>query len=280
MNGPRSSLMVAGAVLVGVAAVVALLAPVLAPYDPRALAGGSFQPPSGRHLLGTNNLGQDVLSHLIWGTRVSLIVAVGASALAVAVGLVVGVGAAMLGGAVDAVVMRMVDVTLALPVLPLLILAAALAGGSVTSVVVVTGLLLWPFEARVLRSEALTVRQRGFVAAARGLGGGTLYLCRRHLVPALGPLVVTGLINVAAIAVLLEAGLAFLGLGSPTTPSWGRVLNDALQTPGMYTSGLWTWTVLPAGLALTATVTGLALLGMGLEPRFNPQAAATAGTGS
>lgn len=276
MSVRSSPLLVAGAVLVGAAVAVALLAPLLAPYDPRALAGPSFQPPSARHLLGTNNIGQDVLSHLLWGARVSLLVAVGASLLTVALGLVVGVGAGVLGGTVDSAVMRVVDVALALPVLPLLILAAALAGGSITSVVVVSGLLLWPFEARVFRSQALTVRQRGFVAAARGLGGGTLYLCGRHLVPALGPLVVISVVNVAAIAVLLEAGLSFLGLGSATTPSWGRLLNDALQTPGMYTSGLWTWTVLPAGLALTATVTGFALLGMGLEPRLNPQAAATA----
>lgn len=261
----------AGLSIVAVVVLVALLAPVLSPHDPRALSGDSLEHPSAEHLLGTNDIGQDILSEVVWGARTSLIVAVGVPAIALGVALLIGVAAGLLGGWVDFVVTRLVDVFLAVPVLPLLILVAALAGSSLGTLVVVIGLVGWPRVARILRAQTLTLRQRGFVQAARGLGKGPAYVVRRHLVPALGPLLVANFVTIAGVAVLVEAGLSFLGLGDPTRVSWGQVLNRALAFPGIYFSSAWTWWALPAGLAITLTVLGLTFLGVGLEPALNPR---------
>ena len=271
MSWTRQPIAVAGAVIVVVLAVVAVLAPVLAPYDPRALSGASLESPSGRHLLGTNNIGQDLLSQVIWGTRGSLTVAVGTATLTVGVGILVGVAAGLLGGPFDAVVMRVVDVLLAVPRLPLLIVVAAVTVPSRANVILVIGLMVWPIIARVTRGQTLSLRSRGFVSAARGFGGGLLYVMRRHLFPALGPIIVVGFVNVAAVAILLEAGLAFLGLADPTAVGWGLMLNRAVQQQGLYFTSMWVWSVIPAGLAVTVAVLGFTLLGVGLEPIFNPR---------
>lgn len=187
------------------------------------------------------------------------------------IGGLVGMGAALVGGWLDTVLMRLADVFLALPGLPLILLVAALLGPSPYTVLAVLGLLGWPRLARVLRSQALSLRRRGFITCAGGFGAGPLYILRRHLVPGLGPLLVTGFVNVAGIAILVQAGLAFLGLSDPTEVSWGAMLNRALAYPGLYFSLLWTWWVLPAGAAITVAVLGFTFLGVGLEPNFNPR---------
>jgi len=250
---------------------VALLAPVLAPHDPLALSGDAFERPSSNHLLGTNNVGQDILSQVVWGARASLPVALGAATLAVLLALLIGAGGALVGGAADVVASRVVDVSLAVPRLPLLILAAAMVGPSRLNVTVLIGMLTWPIMARILRSQTLSLRQRGFVTAARGFGGGTLYTLRRHVAPAMGPMVVAGLITTTARAILLEASLAFLGLGDPTGVSWGLMLNKALAHPGIYFTPMWPWWILPAGFAITLAVVGFTFLGVGLEPLLNPR---------
>ncbi len=260
-----------GGAIVAMLLLVALLAPLISPFDPRAIAGPSLAAPSTAHWLGTNDAGQDILSQLIWGTRSSAVVAVLAAGLAVGLGVAVGATAGLLGGWADLLAMRVVDVFLAVPALPLLILVAALAGPSRSTVILVIGMTGWPPVARVVRSQTLTLAGRGYVAAARGFGSGWLYVIRRHLVPTLAPLAVANFVYWAATAVVLQAGLAFLGLVDPTEVSWGSVLNRALAHQGIYFSEVWLWWVLPAGLAVTVAAFGLALLGVGLEPRANPR---------
>ncbi len=267
----RAPLVLVGGGLVTVLVLAAALAPLLAPYDPRALSGDALLAPSGRHLLGTNDLGQDIFSQIVWGARTSLAAALASATLSVSVGLGIGASAGLVGGWPESAVMRVIDVFLAVPRLPLLVLVAALAGASLTSVVLVIGLLTWPVIARQVRAQARSLRQRGYLTAARGFGGGSPYLLRRHLVPALGPILVSGFVAVSANAVLLQAALAFLGLADPTGISWGLILNDALAQPGLYFSNLWVWWVLPAGFAITLTVLGFAFLGVGLEPLLNPR---------
>lgn len=271
MRALRSPMLLSGAGIIAALVTVATLAPVLAPHHPKELSGDALQPPSADHLLGTNNLGQDILSQIIWGTRDSLPVAVGAASLAVVVGILIGVGAGLLGGATDTVAMRVVDVFLAIPRLPLLILVAALVGTSRASLTMLIGLITWPVLARKLRSQTLSLRQRGFVAAARGFGGGLAHVMRLHVVPALGPLVISSFILVAANAILLEASLAFLGLADPTGGGWGLMLNNALLQPGLYFTPVWLWWVLPAGFAIMVAVLGFSFLGVGLEPIINPR---------
>ncbi len=267
----RAPLVVMGAGLVLAVSLVALLAPALAPFDPRALSGDAFLPPSFHHPLGTNNIGQDIASQVIWGARSSLTLGLAVAALSVTLGLLIGMGAGLLGGLVDLVVMRVIDVVLAIPRLPLLVLVGALAGASRTSLVLVIALITCPVVARVLRSQVLRLRGEGFIESARGFGGGPVYVIRRHLVPAVAPLLVSELVLIAGTAVLLEAELAFLGLSDPTAVSWGLIINRALNSPGLYFTPAWKWWLLPPGFAIAATVIGFAFLGVGLEPVLNPR---------
>ena len=271
MKRLRSPLVLIGGGVLAAVAAAAVLAPVLAPYDPHALAGDALQPPSGKHLLGTNNIGQDILSQLIWGSRTSLVVALGAAGLAVAAGIAVGITAGLLGGAVDVLAMRVVDLFLPIPRLPLLVLVAALVGASRVALIVLIAVMTWPVVARLLRSQTLSLRRRGFVSAARGFGGGVGYVVRRHLLPAVAPIAASSFILIAGNAILLEASLAFLGLSDPTGVSWGLMLNRALLHPGLYFTDVWLWWVLPTGFAIGLAVMGVAFLGVGLEPVLNPR---------
>ncbi len=264
-------LLTVGTVIVATFALVALLAPWIAPYDPRGVTADAYQTPSSAHWLGTNDAGSDIFSRLIWGSRTTLIVVVFATTMVLAIGLAVGLTAGLRGGLADTAAMRVVDVFLGLPTLPLLIFIAALAGPSITVSILMIGLFTWPQTARIVRSQTLTLRQRGFITSARGFGAGPLYVIRRHLVPSLGPVIAANLVFVAGLSVTIEAGLSFLGLGDPIAVSWGADLNRALSNPQIYIGSLWLWWLVPAGLALTLAVVGFTLIGVALEPQFNPR---------
>lgn len=264
-------LLLVGAGIVAALALVAVLASVLAPYPPEATSGPALASPSAAHLLGTNDIGQDVLSQLIWGARSSLLVSAGAAAIAVVVAALVGVTAGLLGGVLDALTMRAVDLLLAVPVLPLLIVVAALAGSHLLVVVLTLGMIGWPQQARVLRAQVLSLRQRGFVTAAKGFGFGPLGVARRHLLPALGPLVAAGFVNWVAVVLGLQAALAVLGLANPSQVSWGSMINEAFTHSGLFFGLAWAWWLLPAATALIVAVLGFAFVGVGLEPSLNPR---------
>lgn len=268
----RSGMAATGLAIIAVLAVVAVFAPLIAPYDPSVPSGPSLAPPSLAHPLGTTEIGADVLSALIFGTRTALLVAVPAGALAVAVGSVAGVAIGMLGDRGAQVGARAIDAFLAIPMLPLVLLLAAFAGSSPPALIVIIALAGMAPTARVVRAQTLTLRQRGFLAAARGLGAGRGYLMRRHLLPALGPVILATLVNWVGLAFLLHASLAFLGIGDPTSSAWGTIINRALLQSGIYTGGGgWLWLVLPAGLAIAVAVLGFTLLGVGLEAVMNPR---------
>lgn len=268
----RSPLLLVGLFLIGLLVVVAIAAPVLASYNPKAITGSALERPSARHWLGTDAPGRDLFAQLVYGARVSLIAGVVGGLLAVAGAIMVGVLPALVGGAADALANRTMVFLLALPAFPFLVLVGSLAQGYVdVAVVVIIGFLGVAPTARILRSQALTLRQRGFMAAARGFGGGPLYVLRRHLVPGMGPLVLINFVNWASIAIGLQAGLAFLGLGDPSGASWGMMLNRALSQRLIYFSDMWTWWVLPPGFAITLSLLGFTFVGVALEPIFNPR---------
>lgn len=271
MSVRRPRLATVGMMIAGSLVAIAILGPELAPYDARAVVGPSLSAPSGTHLLGTNDAGQDLASQLLVGTRVSLVTGLVAAAAATVMGVIVGATAGLARGRFDAVAMRIVDVFLAVPALPLMILVGSLVGPSRPTVVVLIALAGWPPIARVVRSQSLVLAGRGFVGAARGFGGGRGYLVRRHLVPGLAPLIVATFVNWAAVALVLDAGLAFLGIGDPTGVSWGSILERALSQERIYATGAWLWWVLPTGLAVTLAATSLTFVGVGLEPRGNPR---------
>lgn len=268
---PPARLLVVGGIILLVLTAAALLAPVLAPYDPRALVGGRLEPPSRGHLLGTDDIGRDIFSGLVWGARSSLPLAFVVASLALVIGTVVGAGAGSVGGRVDSVVSRFLDVALALPGIPLLVLVGALAGRRRTVLIGVMVLLFWPPVARVVRSQTLTLRRRGYIAASHGFGAGITYVVHRHLAPAIGPVLVSRFVQVAGSAVLLDAGLAFLGIGDATGVSWGLALNRALGHPGLFFTDAWVWWVLPPAVSVTVAVLGFTFVGVGVEGRFNPR---------
>ncbi|MDQ6728460.1 MAG: ABC transporter permease [Actinomycetota bacterium] len=268
---PRSPLLVLGLVLVGLAVAVAVFAPLLTRHDPSAISGKILEQPSARHWLGTDVPGRDIFAQLLYGARASLIAGVVAGSLAILGAIVVGVLPALLSGYVDTVSNRAVVFMLALPGLPLLVLIGSLAGNSDSALILVIGFLGIAPNARIMRSQALTLRNRGFIAASRGFGGGPLYVLRRHLVPGLGPLILVSFVNWVSVAIGLQAGLAFIGLGDPSGISWGLMINRALSQPGIYFSPMWVWWVLPPGFAITLTLLGFTFIGVSLEPYLNPR---------
>ncbi len=267
----HSALMIIGLTLLGLLLVVAVLAPLIASHDPKAITGRVVERPSAQHWLGTDKPGRDLFAQLVFGARASLTVALVAGSAAMVGAILIGVLPTLVGGAADRLSNRAVVLLLALPGFPLLILIGSLAGKSQLAIILVIAFLGAAPNARILRSQALSLRERGFISAARGFGGGPLYVLRRHIVPGLGPLIVVGFVNWAGLAIGLEAGLAFIGLGDPSGVSWGLMLNRALTDSSVYFSARWTTSVLPAGLAITLAVLGFTFVGVALEPSFNPR---------
>jgi peptide/nickel transport system permease protein len=262
----RSGSLVTGAVLMILVVGLAVLAPILAPFDPYAGSGeagvASLRPPRAPNHLGTDLLGRDVLSRLLYGARVSLLVGFGSGALAATLGLVVGLAAGYWGGVLDGLLMRVADVVTAFPSLVLAIAVVVLfdVPGLGTAILVLAG-IGWAASARVVRGRVLVLRSRDFLAAGRALGVSGASLVVRHLVPQLaGPVVATVTMGVAS-AVAAEAGLSFLGLGAqPPTISWGTMLAE-----GQSFLTVAPWVAFFPGLALMLTVLGINLLGDGLR---------------
>jgi peptide/nickel transport system permease protein len=266
----RNRMAVLGVWIVVAITLCALLAPLVAPFDPAAqgsLVQERLLPPSPEHVLGTDRYARDVLSRILWGGRVSLAIGFLAVAIAVSLGTSLGAVSGYLGGWADEVIMRLVDVVLSFPRLVLLITVVALFQSSMLVVVLVLGLTLWPSTARLVRGEVLSLREREFVQAARGLGYSGARVVFRHLVPnALAPVIVAATLGIGN-TIVLEAGLSFLGLGvQPPTPSWGGMIADHRS----FLLGAW-WASTFPGLALVVTVVAFNLVGDGLRDALDPK---------
>jgi len=272
----RHPLGIVGLVLLATMLVLALGADFLAPYDPTKLTGAPFERPSSGHLLGTNDIGQDILSELIHGTRISLLIGVMAAGIAVVIGTTVGLVAGYYRGLPGQILMRLVDVVLIIPFVPLMVLLAAYLGQNIWNLIVVIGLLIWARPARVIRSQVLSLAERDYVTAARAIGARGGHIVLRHLLPGVLSLALSQFVLATSSSILLEAALSFLGLGDPTHKSWGTVLYYA-QARNAFLSGAWVWWVLPPGLMITASVLGFALVGFALEEALNPRLKARRG---
>ncbi|MCL5966024.1 MAG: ABC transporter permease [Deltaproteobacteria bacterium] len=264
----RNRLAVAGGAVVLFFFVLSAFPSVFAPQDPdRIDVLRVLQPPSRGHLLGTDELGRDVLSRMVHGARISLKVGFVAVGIATAIGLVVGLLSGFYGGRVDAVLMRFVDLMLCFPTFFLILSVIAFLEPSITNIMVVIGLTGWMGVARLVRAETLTLRERDFVAAARAQGAGDLRIIFRHILPnALAPVLVAATLGVAG-AILTESALSFLGIGvQPPTPSWGNIL-----TAGKDNIEFAWWLSLYPGLAILLTVLGYNLLGEGIRDAVDPR---------
>ncbi len=255
-------LALAGGVLLLFLAIMAVAAPVLAPHDPRHInLPDALLPPSATYPLGTDQLGRDVLSRLIYGARISLSIGLIAVGIAVLVGSLIGAVAGLYGGWVDAVLMRLVDTMLSIPTIFLLLAVIAFIGPSIQLVMVVIGLTGWMGVARLVRAEVLTLKEREFVLAARVLGASRWRLITKHLLPnAMGPVLVSATLGVGG-AILTESVLSYLGLGvQPPTPSWGNILNE-----GRVALGVAWWLTISPGICILVTVLAFNLLGEGMR---------------
>lgn len=258
----------AGFIIIVIVFVLAMLAPIIAPYDPNDInVKAILLGPSWQHWMGTDGLGRDVLSRMLYGGRISLLVGLVAVGIATAIGIVLGAIAGYYRGWVDTFIMRLVDVMLSIPSFFLILAVIAFLTPSIINVMIVIGLTSWMGVTRLVRAEFLSLSGREFVQASRTLGAKDARLIFMHLLPnSLTPIIVSSVLGVAG-AVLMESGLSFLGLGvQAPQASWGNILTDGKD----YIQFAW-WLSLFPGLAILITVLGYNLLGEGLRDALDPR---------
>ena len=264
----KNRVAVAGSVIVLLLFAVSLLAPWLAPYDPNAIdLKNVLAPPSAGHPFGTDPLGRDVLSRMIWGAGISLKVGFVATGIAILIGTILGALAGYYGRWVDAVIMRFVDIMLCFPSFFLILAVIAILEPSIWNIMIVIGLTGWMGVTRLVRADFISLRERDFVQAARGIGAGDLRIIFLHILPnAMASVLVTATLGVAG-AILTESALSFLGIGvQPPTPSWGNIL-----TAGKDNIDIAWWLSFYPGLAILVTVLGYNLLGEGIRDALDPR---------
>lgn len=263
----KSPTAMAGFIIVAVVGISALCAPWIAPYDPLATdLYARLQPPSLQHPLGTDNLGRDLLSRIIWGARVSLKVGVISVGIGMTAGVLIGLIGAYFGGFTEKSIFSFVDLLLSIPSLLLALAVVATLGPGIVQVMVAVGISLVPAFARVTRGSVLTVKEQNYVTAARALGASHSDIMLRHILPnVLTPIIVLATLN-CAFALIMEAALSFLGIGvQPPDPTWGSILSE-----GQTTIRTASWVSIFSGLSITVTVMGFNLLGDGLRDILDP----------
>ena len=258
-----------GAVILTALILLAAFPGAIAPYDPTELVARPFHKPNSEYMLGTNDIGQDLLSELIWGTRASLSTGLVVAILAITIGAVVGVLSGYTSGMFSASLMRLADLTLVIPFLPLVILLSAYLGPSQRNVILILTLVSWAGAARMVRARVLMLINEPFIEAVRALGGNPARIITRHIWPGVRTIVLVQFILVASTSILAEASLSFLGLGNPSAKSWGAMLYFA-RASGAFLGESWRWWVLPTGLMITLTVLSLVFIGYALEGKIEP----------
>jgi peptide/nickel transport system permease protein len=262
-----------GLTTLGLIVAMALLAPLLASEDDlravNAIDNPTWAPPSEFPPLGTDSLGRSVWAQFVWGARISLLVGLAATLIAIVIGSVVGILAGFYRGIGSAVLQRLTEWFLVIPFLPLAIVLAAILGPSVQNLILVIGITSWPSTARLVRAQVLSLKERPYVERSRALGASNRHLMGRHILPNVSPIILANLTLTVPIAILSETTLAFLGFGDPTRASWGKMLDEAFSA-GALTREAWWW-FLPPGLGIMAVVLAFTLIGSALEELFDPR---------
>ncbi len=264
----RNPLALSGTIIITVILILAIFAPLIAPYDPNFIDIESILvSPSSFHLMGTDGLGRDVFSRMLFGARISLLVGFVAVGIATAIGIILGSIAGFYRGWIDSIIMRLVDIMLSIPSFFLILAVIAFLTPSIWNIMIVIGLTSWMGVTRLVRAEFFSLRQREFVLAAQTMGASDMTIILKHLLPnSLTPIIVSSVLGIAS-AVLVESGLSFLGLGvQAPTASWGNILTDGKE----YIQFAW-WLSLFPGLAILFTVLGYNLLGEGLRDLMDPK---------
>ncbi len=259
---------VAGGMVVLVLFLASMLAPFITPYDPDSLdLYHVLMPPSAGHWFGTDELGRDVFTRVVFGAKISLKVGFVAVGIAVLVGTIIGLVSAYYGGWIDSIFMRFVDIMLCFPTFFLILAVIAMLEPSIWYIMIIIGLTGWMGVARLVRAEVLSIRERDYIMAAKALGASDFRIIFRHVLPnALSPVLVSATLGVAG-AILTESALSFLGIGvQPPTPSWGNILSAGKD----YIEFAW-WLSLFPGLAILVTVLSYNLLGEGIRDALDPR---------
>lgn len=264
----RSHFGQAGLVILALVVIAAVFAPLLSAYDPNQSTTASLQAPSAAHWLGTNHVGQDIWSQLLYGARTSLAVGFGVGILSLILSVIFGVSAALIGGIYDQIIMRLVDALIVIPMIVIVILVAAYIRPDLLVLILLLAALSWQGGARVIRAQALSLKESGHIAAARASGAGQLYVALKHIVPDLGPILLVEFIYGVRRAVFIQAGLAFLGIGDPMQVSWGTMMRDAMSYSYL---NVWQWWLVPAGVALSLTIIGLTFVSHASESVLDPR---------
>ncbi|KIH96877.1 ABC transporter permease [Streptomonospora alba] len=255
--------------LIGLAALTAPLFVDDAALSHTGAEGGRFQPPGLDHPLGTDAFGRSVLDLVVWGARISLTVGFLAAFASVALGTLIGVVAGHYGGWPGNVLMRVTDWFAVLPALVMAVALAAVMSRSTLTIIIAIGVTAWPTTARVVRAQTLAVEARPFIERARALGGGHAHVMLRHVLPNVMPVVLAQTTLLVAEAILMEATLAFLGLGDAGTISWGGIIEEA-RNAGAVSSGIW-WYMIPPGVAIAVVALSFTMCGRALEGVLNPR---------
>ena len=252
-------------------ALMALFGPYLVTISTMAVDGITqvLHPPTAEYWLGTDDLGKDILAGVIIGSRVSLLVGVAATAISMIIGTVIGIVSGFYGRTVDVLLMRITDVFLVIPWLPLMLVIAALLGPSLGNIIFVIGITSWAGTARIIRSQTLSIKERPYVERARAIGSGDTHIMLYHILPNVFPLIFANTVLVAAIAILSETTLSFLGMGDPTQVTWGMMLHFAYAM-GAVSFGAWWW-LLPPGICVVLVVLSFTFIGYALDEVLNPK---------
>jgi peptide/nickel transport system permease protein len=264
----KNRLAVAGGIIVVALFIIAVFAPFISPYNPNDIDRTQIlEPPSFKHPLGTDDLGRDILSRMIWGARISLSVGFVAVGIATVIGMILGAFSGYYGGWTERIVMRFIDIMLSIPTFFLILAVIAFIGPSIWNIMIIIGLTSWMGVARLVRAEFLSLKEREYVLAAKAVGSSDIRIIFRHIMlNSMAPVLVSAVLGVAG-AVLVESALSFLGIGvQPPTPSWGNILTlgkDNIQIA-------WWLSVFP-GLAILITVLGYNLLGEGIRDSIDPR---------
>jgi peptide/nickel transport system permease protein len=250
---------------------MAAFAPFITVYEPSAISGKSLEPPGPSHVLGTDELGMDIWSQISYGARMSLVIGLAVALISGLGGGALGLLAGYLGGNWDKALLRAIDITMALPSFPLLIVIAAFLNPSIANVILMLVLLSWAKPARIVRSSALAMKKQQYIISARLHGGSPAYIIRRHIMPEALPLLFVSILNIASYAIVAESGLAFLGLGDPTSKSWGMMLHYATSFRSIYFTPYWQWWLIPPLMALIFLLLCLAFIGRDMERIVDPR---------
>ena len=248
----------------------AVLGPFIIPYDAYKQSGPSFLAPNSDHFLGTNDMGQDILAELAEGARTSLTIGILTALFATLIGGSVGILAGYIGGWFEVIVMRVIDVVLTLPFLPLMIVIAVYMGPGIFTQVFVITLVMWAGKARQIRAQTLSIKTTGPVLAARTMGANHWYIFNKHIFPSVFPLFTPQFVGAVNTAILLESSLSFLGMGNPLVKSWGSILYYANSRSAFLTEA-WVWWIIPPGICIVLVVLAFSLMGYFLEEKVNPR---------